>query len=56
MTPSEKRLDDDGAREVQAAAAPPGFGPAVVRTAMARGTTFRTRPQLVQVSIAAAPE
>ena len=33
-----------------AAAAPPGFGPGVVRTATARGLTLRTRPQLVQVS------
>ena len=36
-----------------AAAAPPGFGPAVVRTATARGTTLRTRPQFVHVSICA---
>ena len=37
----------------QAAAAPPGLGPAVVRTATARVLTFRTRPQFVQVSMSA---
>ena len=38
-----------------AAAAPPGLGPGVRRTATARGLTLRTRPQLAQVSIDADP-
>ena len=37
----------------QAAAAPPGLGPEVGRTAMARRLTLRTSPQLEQVSMMA---
>ena len=66
MTPIEKSADESSAMvnargdvpiaswvawARQAAAAPPGFGPAeLLRRTTARGLTFSTRPQLVQVS------
>src|SRR5690242_3533234 len=65
MTPSEKRFDESNAMVIAsrtqgrvgrlryAAAAPPGLGPDVERTATARGTTLRTRPQLGHVSMSA---
>ena len=56
ITPSEKRVEAEIGREAhRPAAAPPGLGPDVVRTATARGLTFRTSPQFVQVSMSAEP-